>query len=88
MTEGLSAGVGKNRQNTEVIGLVVGVTRAFFGVLAGFAQPIFGAATLTIIFHPVYTRLLALLRQRQSAAALLTLLVICITVIIPMWFIA
>ena len=77
-----------NLQNTAFIVLLVAVTLAFFGLLADFAQPIFWAATLTVIFHPVHTRLLVLLRQRQTAAALLTLLVICITVIIPMWFIA
>jgi predicted PurR-regulated permease PerM len=76
-----------NIQNGAFIGLLTLVTLAFFGLLADFVQPIFWAATLGVIFFPVHKRLLQLVRQRQSIAAGLTLVVICITVIIPMWFI-
>jgi predicted PurR-regulated permease PerM len=77
-----------NLQNGSFIGLLAVITVAFFGLLADFIQPIFWAATLGVIFFPVHKRFLRLVRQRQSIAALLTLVVICITVIIPMWFIA
>jgi predicted PurR-regulated permease PerM len=75
-------------QNAAFIGLLTLVTLAFFGLLADFVQPIFWAATLAVLFHPVEARLSRLLPKRDSVAALLTLVVICITVIIPAWFIA
>lgn len=64
------------------------VTLAFFGLLAGFMQPIFWAAILAILFNPVNARLLNLLGNRKSVAALLALIIICITVIVPFWFVA
>ncbi|MBS93993.1 MAG: AI-2E family transporter [Chromatiales bacterium] len=77
-----------NLQNASFIGLLALVTFAFFGLLADFVQPIFWAATLTVLFHPAYTRFLGIVKGRKSPAALLTLMLICITVIIPAWFIA
>jgi predicted PurR-regulated permease PerM len=77
-----------NLQNGSFIGLLALATVAFFGLLAEFVQPIFWAATLAILFYPVFMRFMRLTRQRSSVAALLTLIVICITVIIPSWFIA
>jgi predicted PurR-regulated permease PerM len=75
-------------QNAAFIGLLTAVTLAFFGLLADFVQPIFWAATLAIIFNPAHVRILALVKDRTSAAAFLTLLLIVITVLIPAWFIA
>jgi predicted PurR-regulated permease PerM len=75
-------------QTTAFIGLVIAVTLAFFGLLSGFVQPIFWAATLAVLFHPAQLRFRLLVKQHQSAAAFLTLLLICITVLIPAWFIA
>jgi predicted PurR-regulated permease PerM len=75
-------------QNAAFIGLVTAVKLAFFGLLSGFVQPIFWAATLAVLFHPAQVHLRLLVKQRQSAAAFLTLLLICITVLMPAWFIA
>jgi len=75
-------------QNVAFIGLVTAVTLAFFSLLSGFVQPIFWAATLAILFHPAQVHILNLVKQKQSVAAFLTLLLICITVLIPAWFIA
>lgn len=77
-----------NLQTASFIGLLAIVTIAFFGLLADFIQPIFWAATLAVLFHPVFVRVQALTRGRESASAFLTLIVICITVLIPAWFIA
>jgi len=75
-------------QNAAFIGLLTLVTLAFFGLLADFVQPIFWAATLAVLFHPVEVRVNRLVKERSSLAALLTLILICVTVIIPTWFIA
>ena len=75
-------------QKAAFIGLLTAVTLAFFGLLADFVQPIFWAATLAILFHPALIRFRLLVKNRQSIAAFLTLLLICITVLIPAWFIA
>jgi predicted PurR-regulated permease PerM len=77
-----------NLQNAAFIGLLTGVTLAFFGLLADFIQPIFWAATLTVLFAPVQQRIQTLLSQHPSLVAFLTLCFICVTVIIPLWFIA
>ncbi|MDP6436557.1 MAG: AI-2E family transporter [Gammaproteobacteria bacterium] len=77
-----------NLQNASFIGLLALVTLAFLGLLADFVQPIFWAATLAVLFHPAFIRILAVVKDRNSPAAFLTLLLICITVIIPTWFIA
>lgn len=76
-----------NLQNASFIALLALVTLAFFGLLIDFAQPIFWAATLAVLFHPVHGRFLALVGGGRSRAALLTLSLICVTVIIPTWFI-
>jgi len=75
-------------QNAAFIGLLTLVTLAFIGLLADFAQPIFWAATLAVLFHPAYRGCLQLVKNRDRLAALLTLLLICITVLIPAWFVA
>jgi len=77
-----------NLQTASFIGLLTLVTLAFFGLIADFIQPIFWAATLAVVFSPVNRRIQYLLGRRKSSAALLSLLLICITVIIPFWFVA
>jgi len=74
-------------QSAAFIGLLTLVTLAFFGLLADFVQPIFWAATLAILFHPAFKGSLSLAKGRRSIAAFLTLLLICITVVIPAWFV-
>ena len=77
-----------NFQTASFIGLLTLVTLAFFGLVADFLQPIFWAAILAVIFYPVNQRMRQLLGRRKSTAALLSLLIICVTVIIPFWFVA
>lgn len=77
-----------NLQKAAFIALLTAVTLAFFGLLSGFVQPLFWSATLAVIFQPVHARTLILTSRRRNLAALLTLLVVCVTVIIPSWFVA
>jgi predicted PurR-regulated permease PerM len=72
-------------EKASFIGLLVLVTLAFFGLLADFFQPVFWAATLAVLFHPVEKRISGFLKHRRSTAAFLTLLIICLTVLIPAW---
>jgi predicted PurR-regulated permease PerM len=75
-----------NLQNVSFIALLAAVSLAFVGLLSDFLQPIFWAATLAVLFYPVYTPLLDLTRGRRGLAAGLTLIVICCTVLAPAWF--
>jgi predicted PurR-regulated permease PerM len=74
-----------NLQTTAFIGLLIAVTLAFFGLLADFFQPVFWAATLAVVFNPLCLYMQRLVKGRNTLAAGLTLLVICITVVIPFW---
>ena len=76
-----------NLETRSFLILLVAVTLAFLALLADFAQPIFWAAALAVIFHPVHVRILARVGRRESLAALLTLLVIILTVLLPLGFI-
>lgn len=65
------------------IGLLSAASIAFFVLLVGFWQPIFWAAVIGILFRPVETRLTARLGGRTSLAAVLTVILIFFTVIVP-----
>jgi predicted PurR-regulated permease PerM len=69
------------------LALLVLVTLAFVGLVQAFLLPLFWAATLAIIFHPVYRRVRALLGGRATIAALLTLSMILLVVILPSFFV-
>jgi predicted PurR-regulated permease PerM len=64
------------------------VTLAFFWILLPFSGAIFWGVVLAIVFAPVHARLLAGLGQRRNTAALFTLLLIIVMVILPVTLIA
>jgi predicted PurR-regulated permease PerM len=64
--------------------LLILVTLAFAWVLWPFFGAVLWATTLAIVFFPIYRRLDALLRQRHNLAALATLLIIVLLVILPL----
>jgi predicted PurR-regulated permease PerM len=64
--------------------LLIVVTLAFAWILWPFSGAVLWAMTLAIVFLPVYRRLDALLRQRHNLAALATLLIIVLLVILPL----
>jgi predicted PurR-regulated permease PerM len=75
-------------QKSFFIGLLILVSVAFFAMLSGFFQPIFWAATVGIIFRPVQQYLEGKLAGRRSLAAVLTVILIFFTVLIPALLIA
>jgi predicted PurR-regulated permease PerM len=70
------------------IGLLIVASIGFFLLLWGFWEPIFWAAVLGILFRPVESRLAARLQGRATLAAVLTLILIFFTVLVPAIFLA
>ena len=68
--------------------LLIVVSLAFGGILLPFYGAVFWASVLAIIFAPFYRRLLVVMHQRQNLAALTTLLLSLVIVILPFTFIA
>jgi predicted PurR-regulated permease PerM len=64
--------------------LVLLVTLAFVGLIQDFLLPLFWATTLAIVFYPVCRWMQSRLGTRASVAALLTLGVILVAVILPL----
>ena len=64
--------------------LLIAVTAAFIWLIRGFLQPIFWAIALGIIFVPVHAKILALVKNRESVAAGLTLIVVLLLAIFPL----
>lgn len=60
------------------------ITVAFGWVLKPFFGAVFWATTLALMFDPIYQRLCRTLRGRSNVAALLTLLICLVIVILPM----
>lgn len=74
-------------QNAFFLGLLIVVTVGFLTLLSGFFQPIFWAATMGILFLPVQHWLEQRLGQRRSLAAILTVILIFFTVLVPALFV-
>lgn len=75
-------------QHTSFFILLALVTAAFFGLIRDFLQPVFWAAIFAILFHPLQVKSGGWFRKRRSAAAVLTILVITILVIVPFFLVA
>jgi predicted PurR-regulated permease PerM len=63
--------------------LVIGVTVAFAWILWPFFGAVFWATVLAILFAPLYRRLTVAMHGRRTLAALATVLVILVIVILP-----
>lgn len=70
------------------LGLVVVLTILLFFVLSGFFQPIFWAVLMGVLFQPVQNWFESRLKGRTSLAALMTLVVILVTVLVPTLLVA
>lgn len=68
--------------------LLVGLTIAFAWVVGPFYGAVFWGAVLALLFEPLYRYLLARMRQRKTLAALATLLLILVMVILPLALVA
>ncbi len=63
--------------------LLIAATLAFIIILKPFFEPILWAITFAIIFAPLHKFILIKLKNRNNLSALLTLLLILITVVVP-----
>ena len=79
---------GKKMQNAFFIGLLILVSVGFFALLSGFFQPIFWAAIIGIIFLPVQHYLESKFGGRRTLAAIVTVILIFFTVLLPALLIA
>ncbi|MDH3673154.1 MAG: AI-2E family transporter [Gammaproteobacteria bacterium] len=75
-------------RNPFFIGLLAAASIGFVVLLIGFWQPIFWAAVIGILFRPVQTWLDGRLGGRASLAAVLTVILIFFTVLVPAMFLA
>ena len=75
-------------QNAFFIGLLLLVSAAFVALLAGYFEPIFWAVTVGVIFLPVQHYLERKLHGRTSVAAVITVILIFFTVLVPAMLIA
>src|SRR5262245_30227178 len=64
--------------------LLFAVTLAFRWMIRGFLQPIFWAIAFGIIIYPVHGWLVERLRGRESLAAMLSVLLLVVVVILPL----
>ena len=64
------------------------VTLAFFWILLPFSGAVFWGVVLAIVFAPLHARLLAEVGERPNVAALITLMLIVLMVILPVTLIA
>lgn len=60
------------------------VTWAFFDVLSPYFSAILWAAILTVVFNPVKNKLRSALGERNELASLITIVIICLIVFIPL----
>lgn len=65
--------------------LLLAVTLAFYGLIAQFVKPIFWALVLALMFYPMQSWLLGVIRDRPSLDALITALTIVVAVLIPVF---
>jgi predicted PurR-regulated permease PerM len=70
------------------LGLLSTASIGFFALLIGFWEPIFWAAVIGILFRPVQNRLAARLNGQVSLAAVLTVVLILFTVLVPAMLLA
>ena len=66
-----------------LLAVILLVTFVFFKVMAGFFLPLFMAALLVVIFHPLHDWVLRRVGQRPKIAALLTTASILVIVLLP-----
>ncbi len=75
--------VSANRESRALLLLLVVVSLALGWILLPFYGTIMWGAIIALLFSPVYRRLLPRLNQRRTPAALLTLVIVLLIVILP-----
>jgi len=74
-------------QRTAFLLLLAGVTVAFFWIVAPFFGAVFWAMVLALMFMPLFRRLRVWLRGRDTLAAIGTLLICLVIVVVPLTFV-
>jgi predicted PurR-regulated permease PerM len=74
--------------NAFFFAILIFASIAFVVLLTPFFEPILWATALAVLFQPLQRKLLVVCKQRINFAALATLLIICITVIVPAIFLS
>ena len=74
----------QNIERAFFVTLVLAVTVAFFWLIRSFMQPIFWAVALGIVVYPLHARLVSRLGNRQSLAAIISVIAVIIVVILPL----
>ena len=67
--------------------LLLIATLGFLWIVQDFLEPVFWAALLASLFHPMHRQLMARLDDRATLSALLVLLLILVIVILPLLFV-
>lgn len=75
-------------QHASFFMLLAIVTASFLGLIRDFLQPLFWAAVFAILFHRLQARSVEWFRGRSSLAAVLTMVIIFLVVIIPFFLVA
>ena len=75
-------------QSAFFFAILIAASLAFIALIVPFFEPILWATTLAILFQPVQKLLLSRVNERVNLAALITLLIILITVIVPAMFLS
>jgi predicted PurR-regulated permease PerM len=75
-------------ENNAFLALLLAVSAAFVWILLPFGGAVFWGAVIAIVFTPVYVWLLRRWKQRRTLAALATLSLIILIVVLPMTLLA
>lgn len=70
-------------EHTSFLLFLAAVSVLFIWVTYPFAQPVLWAALAAIMFQPLYRGVLRMVRGRRNPAAIITLTVICVAVLLP-----
>lgn len=73
-------------EHNAFLALMVGVSLAFVSILLPFSGAVFWGAVIAIVFTPIYVRLLARWKQRRTLAALATISLVVLMVVLPLIF--
>ncbi|MDO8626118.1 MAG: AI-2E family transporter [Candidatus Magasanikbacteria bacterium] len=70
-------------RNYLIFGLLILVTLAFLGILRPFAYPLFWAAVIASLFHPIFKKLDAFIKH-ANLSALITLALVILIIVLPL----
>lgn len=66
-----------------LIGIIIVIGLLFYNVMVGFFVPVFLAAVLVVVFHPLHRWVLVKTGQREKLAAAITTILIMFSVLLP-----